>query len=286
MKLINLVALASTAAGVAQALDVRLMTYNIRQAVVIPTAGERWWFLRRPLFRRQIQREVAGRDNSMLCFQEALNSQVQDIQSDLGREWTYIGVGRDDGVRGGEFSPIFYRPSSWRLLDSRTYWLSQNPDQVGSVGWDAALPRILTVGRFQHTQTGEPLVFMCTHFDHQGQVARENSARLIDSIAESWAQGSKVFVGGDFNVAPGNPAYSILASELRDLRSVVPQGLQSGPAMTYTAFTASESDDAQLDHLFVKDPAGVEWRGLATLSNTDNGVYISDHRAVVVDFTL
>ncbi len=45
-------------------------------------------------------------------LQEALHEQILDIQKNMpGFEW--FGVGRDDGEKGGEFSPIFYNKSMW-----------------------------------------------------------------------------------------------------------------------------------------------------------------------------
>lgn len=43
-----------------------------------------------------------------LAFQEALVRQVHDLKELLGDNWEWVGVGRDDGVERGEFSPIFY----------------------------------------------------------------------------------------------------------------------------------------------------------------------------------
>ncbi|KFA72133.1 hypothetical protein S40288_08429 [Stachybotrys chartarum IBT 40288] len=279
--------LLAASCGVAHALETRLLSYNIRWAVDIPGVNELPWSLRRPMLVSQLQRETTDRANSLLCFQEAIASQVTDIQGGLGDAWTYFGVGRDDGADGGEFSPIFYRPDSWLLQESATYWLSQTPEVVGSVGWDAALPRIVTVARFLAADSREPLVFMCTHFDHRGQQARENSAQLIIDIADEWGSlGDPVFVGGDFNSDPQNPAYQILSSGLNDVRDVVPDDLQSGPLMTYTAFTDNRCDDTQIDHLFVRHPAGLEWNGFSTLENQLNGSFISDHRAVVLDVSI
>ena len=64
-------------------------------------------------------------------------------------EWTYIGVGRDDGYQKGEYSPILYRPSVWAVKAWKTVWLSPTPDQPG-LGWDATSVRIVTVGTFMH----------------------------------------------------------------------------------------------------------------------------------------
>lgn len=63
-------------------------------------------------------------NNGFIGFQEALVRQVNDLAELFGSEWSWvgvyepcitqvlmrqIGVGRDDGVQAGEFSPIFYK---------------------------------------------------------------------------------------------------------------------------------------------------------------------------------
>src|SRR5690625_7988514 len=69
------------------------------------------------------------------------------------------GVGRDaDG--GGEYSAILYRKSRFEVLDQGTFWLSQTPDQAGSAGWDAVLPRIATYGRFEDKNTGKKFTLL------------------------------------------------------------------------------------------------------------------------------
>ena len=41
--------------------------------------------------------------------QEALYNQITDLENLLGSDWNWIGVGREDGKKAGEFVPIFYK---------------------------------------------------------------------------------------------------------------------------------------------------------------------------------
>ncbi|KAF5004890.1 hypothetical protein FDECE_8633 [Fusarium decemcellulare] len=276
-----------------RSVDVRLMTYNIRLAVKPSKLqpNEEPWSVRRKHMSAQLNYETAGRPESLICMQEATYPQIQDLQEDFGSEWTYVGGGRDDGRKKGEGSPIFYRPEVWDLEQSKLYWLSQTPDRVGSKGWDANLPRIATVARFRHINTGARVVYMCTHFDHKGQTARENSANLLIHLADRWASHKRgnlpVFLAGDLNVQPDNKAYKTLASEMYDLRKVVPQERHFGHIITYTGFRDDGAHNMFLDHIFVRDPAGLDFRSYAVLnSRYEDGVFISDHRPVVVDFRI
>jgi endonuclease/exonuclease/phosphatase family metal-dependent hydrolase len=281
----------------AASINLRIITYNIRYATTSPSSGEQPWTARRPKMYSQLNFETAGRPESVLCFQEVLHQQLQDLQADLGPTWAHIGVGRDDGKTAGEYSPMFYQPTTWTLQRNRTYWLSTTPD-VPSKGWDAALPRIATVGQFRHASTGDLIVLMCTHFDNAGQIARENSARLLVNLAAQWeepgstdsAAKTPVFLAGDLNSEPSNAAYKtfVAAGALRDVKDLVPVKNRHGNTKTYTAFTTSTSDDTQLDHIFVKDPTNITFLSYAVLPNRfdDDPVFISDHRAVVTDLQL
>jgi len=237
---------------------------------------------------------TANQPHALICNQEVVHSQLVDLQASLGHGWTHVGVGRDDGKTKGEYSPIWFRPAAWDLVDNRTYWLSPTPDVVGSKGWDAALPRIVTVARLRDRATEGELVCMCTHFDHRGQVAREESAKLLVRLADEWQGGDDdgeparvpVFLGGDLNIEPSNQAYKNLVAEgaMRDTKDVVGPARWFGNEMTFTGFTDSRDDDTRIDHVFVKDALDMEFLGYSVLSNRfDDGVYISDHRPVVVD---
>ena len=42
-------------------------------------------------------------------LQEVTKRQLDDLQILLGDDFAHIGIGRDDGKEGGEYSPIFYK---------------------------------------------------------------------------------------------------------------------------------------------------------------------------------
>ncbi|KAM0550619.1 hypothetical protein ACHAPJ_008877 [Fusarium lateritium] len=285
-------AAAVIAAPLSRTTDVRLITYNIRLAPTNPLRGEELWPVRRPRLSSQLNYETSGRPESLVCMQEATYPQIEDLMEDFGDEWDNYGVGRTDGYRGSEFSPIFYRPSVWNIEEKKTYWLSSRPETVGSVGWDAQLPRIVTVARFRHITTGNRLVYMCTHFDHKGRKARENSAKLITELSDKWASHDNedlpVFLGGDLNSSPDESAYKHLASEMNDVKRVVPLAKRFGHlSHTYTGFNVDPSRHMYLDHIFVKDPTGIEFKSFAVLNSLyEDGVFISDHRPVVVDIRI
>ncbi|RSL59252.1 hypothetical protein CEP54_007384 [Fusarium duplospermum] len=273
--------------------NLRLMTYNIRYSVDPSKAeeGEELWPIRRPLMAAQLNYELAGRPDSLVCMQEVTYPQAMDLQDDLGDDWALIGGGRRDGAKKGELSPIFYRRSVWNLEQTKTYWLSKTPDKAGSIGWDAELPRVVTVGRFRHIHTGARVVYMCTHFDWKGKRSQEHSAVMIIDLADRWSSHKReslpVFVAGDLNATPESPAYHLMATQLYDLKYEVPSNKRFGHQTTYTGFTLDESDDMELDHMFVRDPMDISYKSFAVLNTRyDDGIFISDHRPIVVDMEI
>jgi endonuclease/exonuclease/phosphatase family metal-dependent hydrolase len=178
-------------------------------------------------------------------------------------EWAFIGVGREDGIMKGEFSPIFYRPAVWVLEKFETVWLSKTPD-VPSKGWDASSTRILTIGLFRHIKTERKLLAMNTHMDDQGKLARLEGAKLIvkqiTRFSEMVADGDNsnqigplpVFLAGDFNSEPNEEAYGVLNaadSPVHDLRDTVcytvPAPYIYGHENTFTGFGKSQKEDPE-----------------------------------------
>lgn len=211
-------------------------------------------------------------------------------------EWDYIGVGRDDGKEDGEYSPIIYRPAVWDLQNFTTVWLSPTPD-VPSIGWDAGSIRILTTGDFVHKQTGAEIIAMNTHLDNAGTVSRQHSAEIITEEinkrignATNYGNGPALYLTGDFNSEPGQEAYQYMTrsqSPVYDEKTRISEEERYGHSTgTFTGFS-SDTEVTLLDYMFLQKTERWTPRTYAVLENLfDDGVYSSDHRAVVADVEL
>ncbi|KAJ4389655.1 hypothetical protein N0V93_007127 [Gnomoniopsis smithogilvyi] len=279
----------------------RIITFNIRYANPKPIPGEALWSTRCPKLATQLRFLAAGHPATFICLQEALANQVTDIKAELGGSWKYIGVGRDDGVAAGEFSPVFYDANVWTCERSKTYWLSQTPERAGSRGWDAVLPRIVTMGQFQYQQTRARVVVLSTHFDHRGIKAREESASLILRLTDAWVGSSSdvetsrhrkppVFLGGDFNSTPSDKAYLTMTAAgtgMTDISTLLPKERRYGNELTYSSFGENDEVPKRIDFLFVKDTSGIKFLTFGVLANRfDDGIFLSDHRATVADIEI
>ncbi|KAM5463844.1 hypothetical protein MauCBS54593_007289 [Microsporum audouinii] len=278
----------------------RILTHNIRYATTSPSAGEQPWSVRAPLVVNELDYHTRTSPESFVCLQEALHKQVQDVLSGLNShvqdEWAYIGVGRDDGRQGGEYSPIFYRPGVWELMEKETVWLSETPT-VPSRGWDAATIRIVNVGVFSHRASNQTVLAMNTHLDHKGTKARYESAKLIlaliDKYLSSHSDIAGNFLAGDFNSEETQEAYKEFTkpgSPIVDAYKQVPKAKHYGNEASFTDFQ-DKTPGSRIDYVMLgpKKGSALPWafNGYAVLpSKFDDGIFNSDHRAVVADVTL
>ena len=182
--------------------SLKVMTYNIRYDN--PGDGVNSWTNRKEFVSSLML--FYGAD--IVCIQEGLIQQVRYLHDAL-KGFEYCGRGRDDGKEAGEFSAIFFRADAVDLLLDSTFWLSPTPSEP-SKGWDAALPRIVTWASLRTRKGGQQFFVFNTHFDHMGENARRESARLlleqVRRIAGKWP----AVVAGDFNSTELDSTYRIL----------------------------------------------------------------------------
>ncbi|HVR44292.1 MAG TPA: endonuclease/exonuclease/phosphatase family protein [Thermoanaerobaculia bacterium] len=256
----------------AEEASLRVMSFNIR--FDNPGDGENAWPHRRDVVASQIRSHGAD----LVGVQEALEHQLADLEA-LIPDFARFGSGRTAEL-GGEFSAILYRTSRFELLDHGTFWLSETPEMPGSRGWDAAYERIVTWGRLRDRRSGRRLLHFNTHFDHVGERARVESARLLQRRIDAIAGPSDpVVLTGDFNTQPGSHPYRILTASLADALEVSRTPHQ-GPTSTWNAFRAIEPE-RRIDFIFVRGP--IEVLRHAILGETFEGRFSSDHLPVIAE---
>ena len=255
--------------------SLRVMSYNIRYNN--PDDGRNAWSNRK----ERVANLIRFYQADLIGLQEVLYGQLTYLEKQLAG-YGRIGVGRDDGKQAGEFSPIFYSEEQLELLDQGTFWLSDTPGQP-SVGWDAALERIVTWGRFRYRTNGDTIVYFNTHFDHRGEQAREESARLLKQKVNEIAADYPVIVTGDFNSDPRSVPYQILTDSQR-LRDALPisEIPHVGPERSSGGFEVTASfSGKRIDYVFVDQDFQVHRHAIIT--SYDDGYFPSDHLPVLAD---
>lgn len=256
----------------------RVMSFNVRYDN--PGDGVNAW----PNRRDWVASLMRFHGADVIGVQEALGAMLADLDARLPG-FARVGVGRADGKSAGEFSAILYRTDRLTLLDSGTFWLSPTPLVAGSKGWDAAIERIATWARFRDRTNGCEFLHLNTHFDHVGEQARQESARLIRRRLSTLDNGRPVIVTGDLNSDPQSAAYRVLTRDtltdgigpLRDafVHSETPH---YGPTSTWTAFRAIEPG-RRIDYVMVSPMISVKSHGI--LPDAWDGRFPSDHLPVL-----
>ena len=268
----------SASTGSASRTPLRVMSFNLRYDN--PNDGANAW----PNRKDWVASLVRFHDADVVGVQEALAHMLTDLDTRLPG-YARVGVGRADGRAKGEFSAILYRTGRLTLLDSGTFWLSPTPEVVASKGWDAALERVATWARFRDRASGCSYLHLNTHFDHMGEVARQESARLIRRRLAELARGLPVVMTGDLNAVPSSLAYRTLTRDtvagaiapLDDAMSKSRSG-HYGPTSTWTAFRAIEPG-RRIDYVLVSAPVTVLTHG--ALPDSWDGRFPSDHLPVL-----
>lgn len=187
--------------------ELRVMSFNIRFGTA--NDGENKWPARRELVVETIKRYTPD----LLGTQETLPFQASYIGQQLP-EYTYVGWSRDANP-DGEQCGIFYLSERFEQLDAGQFWLSENPAEKFSKSWDSSLPRVATwvVLKDRRAADAEPLFFLNTHFDHRGQVARLEAAKLILQQVNELRGDKPVIITGDFNCDQGSAPYQAITSD-------------------------------------------------------------------------
>lgn len=265
-----LAAVAFTACGSATSLSV--MTFNMRYDN--PEDGQNNWRFRR----ERIAGVIKAQEVDVLGTQELLSNQFNDL-SGLLTGYQGVGVGRLDGAESGEYCAVFFRKDRFTLLDSGTFWLSETPEVVGSLGWDGACERIATWVVLRD-RDGLELFFIDTHLDHVGQVARDEGVSLLMKRIETLSGGRPVILTGDFNSEPGSSVVAHVQKDgvLHDAKAIAAQ--RSGTDWSFSDFgQIPEAERPLLDYIFVS--GDIEAVRYEVLPDTFDGGYVSDHAPVM-----
>jgi endonuclease/exonuclease/phosphatase family metal-dependent hydrolase len=248
--------------------NLNLMSYNIRYDITTSNASP--WTERHTAISSQIKRF----DVDIVGMQEVLHHQREQLLSDLPG-FASVGVGRDDGIDAGEFSPIFYKVNRFQLLISSSFWLSPTPE-IPSKGWDAALNRICTYAQFLDIQSKDTFWVFNTHFDHVGETARMKSTELILQQIHEVTKGTNqaVIFCGDLNLNDDHPTITFIQSQLKDALLFAKQ-VKTKMNRTFNNFDLTIPASKRIDYIFTNEKVSVQ--SFETIVESFGVSYPSDH---------
>ena len=182
------------------------MTFNLRVRTILD--GSNIWDRRRDL----VVERVRAFDADLIGTQEGLDSMEAYLRQHLG-DYSFRGVGRNDGKQRGEMCGVFIKTARFEMLDGGYFWLSPTPEKPGSRGWGELFPRMVTWVKLRPRDGGAPFCWFNTHFDAFSGHVRAKSATLMRERMIEIAGAMPCIVTGDFNTSPNSPPYRTLLAE-------------------------------------------------------------------------
>ncbi len=201
--------------------EVRVMTFNLRVRTILD--GPNIWDRRRDL----VVERVRAFNPDLLGTQEGLEPMEAYLRQELG-DYSFLGVGRNDGKQRGEMCGIFFRTTRFESLGSGHFWLSHTPEVPGSRAWGEVFPRMVMWIKLRPRDGGPAFCWFNTHFDAWIPRARTRSADLLLEQMKAIAGAMPCIVTGDFNSPANSAPYRILLA-----------GQQPAEASLHDAFRAA-----------------------------------------------
>ena len=260
-----------------QAYKLRILSFNIRLLTKADAPNNYWDGRRDPLcaYVKEVNPDVFG-------MQEVTKPQLNDVLDRLPG-YSFVGVGRDDGKEGGEYSPVFYRSDKFNLVNKGWFWLSETPD-VPSFGWKAACRRIASWAVLEDKKSKERFFYCNTHFDHISVLARMESAKLCKDKFKNIAGNLPAFFTADFNTNEEEETYNLLCNYQYPYNDTwhIAKKTEGGPATFNGWGEASNKSTSKIDFIFAS-PSVKVIKSVIHNSSIDGVHFLSDHNCIWAD---
>lgn len=254
--------------------NLKVITFNIK--VDSKADGINQWKNRKPLLMRFLSKE----NPDIFCLQEVLLNQLDDFRMSF-QMYDYVGVSRIDGNTKGDFVPIFYRKDKLEQINSGTFCLSEKPDSIGCIGWDAKYPRIATWINLRIRESGDTVLVLNTHLDNAGKIAREEGMKLIIEKLSLFSKSNKIILTGDLNASASSKVHDIALHEGFQDTYLVSRKIK-GVHYSFHQFGQIDFENRKkLDYVFT-DKTIKTIRVTIPKEKPKRGVYISDHNPIIV----
>lgn len=214
-------------------------------------------------------------DFDLIGTQEVKQSQLADFRA--MNDYGTFGEGINGGNSGMQ-NTILYKKTRFALLDSGIFWLSERPE-IPSLSWDATYQRNCSWVKLKDKISGKELFIFNTHFDHEGNEARINSAYLICRKIAEISKDVPTLLMGDLNSEPASETIQFLNKKLVNTReaSLTPP---TGPYGTGHGFRIT-TNVRRIDYIFTTRNK-LNIKSYETIDKLYNGKAPSDHFPVFI----
>lgn len=257
----------------------RVMTFNLRTDSIFDIRNP--WKSRKTM----VNNIIAMYNPDILGVQELNNSMFKDLSESLKEQYNMVGEARTKNLFA-EKNDILVKKSH-RIKSHTTFWLSSEPERVGSSQWHSLFPRICTTALIE-MECGKMVRVYNTHLDCISPWARDYGLKKISEIIEENYESEKVpvMLMGDFNATPHSKTIKNFIALNKDKRNFI--AVQEINKDMYSESTMSKFKGAtkgmHIDYIFVSDEFNVMSSEIVRYN--ENGKYPSDHYPLVAELTL
>lgn len=232
--------------------------------------------------------------------QELQQDQIDDLMNELGDDYAYYGVGREDGEAKGEIETIFYRKDRIQLIRERILFLNEKGHSPGPNPYGKR--NAVTICHFRDLRSHNDFYVLNIHTAFSNMESRLYEVQKVAKFVEEKLNNQPVIVTGDFNTFPfrgeldlpfydGEQVNGVMTGGcLKDSQFVAALG-HVGPisSTNYSekekkSFVSQGTPGVILDHIYVNSGIRVLMHGIEPAKV--NGHYPSDHFPVVVDLVV
>ena len=259
-------ALLAVSAMAQSAADVSVMSFNIRGEN--ENDGSNSWSFRYPSVVMMLQETSPD----LVCIQEATELQLKYF-ADFMSKYKWIGVGRDDGKKAGEYTAFLYNSKELSAGKNGTFWLSETPDKASS-GWGADHPCSAAWAIFKEKKSGKSFLAVNTHIDVEDSDYRKQALDLIMQKIASLNTGNlPVVLTGGFNMEDNDPNMEAVKAGMQNAREVA---FNSDDVRTYHNYGKVSM---KIDHIYFSGFSSCQEFKTITARYNDRA-YVSDHNPI------
>lgn len=253
----------------------KIMTLNLRTDFILDI-NNRW------ANRSKIVYEIFENYNcDIIGVQELTNKMYEDMLNGL-TDYNIVGRPRTEKMFVERNDILVLKKHE--ILEFETFWLSEEPEKVGSSIWYSIYPRICTTAVVR-IEGGKLVRVYNTHLDFLLPKAREYGLKKIGMYIEDKYESDKlpVILMGDFNATPKSKVINEFATGEYSKKKFI--AVQESKKEIYEISTMSKfkgnKKGLHIDYIFVSDE--FEIRNAEIIEYNKNGKYPSDHYPIMAD---
>ena len=218
--------------------------------------------------------KIQSEKPDVIAFQEIIVPQLELLQKMLP-EYEFFGSFREnDYSKEGLFTAI--KKDSVALMGGEIFWMSPTPFLAGSKFEHQKFPRVCIMCKIRNKATHEIFRVYNVHLDNKSEKARCLGLSYLFNVIDEYDRKEKIptVLLGDFNARPHTEEMKMCydRSDFTDVSTDIK-----------TTFHGFGKTECKIDYIFVTD----EWknRTVETVAWTDSneGIYLSDHYPVCLE---